>query len=149
MGSQGGKRAADEAGGKGQPELADDPRFRSNKDRLAHYAELRAVLERVMRTRTRAEWTARFHAASVPCGSVRDVAEVLADPHLHTREMIGTLPHASLGPTRVINTPIKLSQTPASLRSAPPTLGQHTETVLTELGYDREMIASLRAAGAI
>jgi crotonobetainyl-CoA:carnitine CoA-transferase CaiB-like acyl-CoA transferase len=131
------------------PELADDPKFRTNKDRLAHYAELRAVLETVMATRTREDWTARFHAASVPCGSVRDVAEVLADPHLRAREMIGTLPHPTLGPTRVINTPIKLSQTPGSLRTAPPTLGQHTDAVLGELGYDQETIASLKAAGAI
>jgi crotonobetainyl-CoA:carnitine CoA-transferase CaiB-like acyl-CoA transferase len=132
-----------------RPELADDPKFRSNKDRLAHYGELRALLETVMATRRRADWTARFQAASVPCGSVRDVAEVLADPHLQARAMIGTLPHATLGPTRVINTPIKLSGTPGTLRTAPPTLGQHTDTVLAELGYDPEMITHLKASGAI
>jgi crotonobetainyl-CoA:carnitine CoA-transferase CaiB-like acyl-CoA transferase len=80
---------------------------------------------------------------------VRDVAEVLADPHLHAREMIGTLPHATLGPTRVINTPIKLSGTPGQLRTAPPTLGQHTDAVLAELGYDPQMVASLKTSGAI
>lgn len=133
----------------GRPDLADDPKFRTNKDRLTNYGELRPLLEAVIATRTRADWTTRFHAASVPCGSVRDVAEVLADPQLQAREMIGTLPHATLGPTRVINTPIKLSQTPGSLRTAPPTLGQHTDAVLAELGYDQEMIASLKAAGAI
>ncbi len=132
-----------------RPELADDPRFRTNKDRLAHYGELRALLEQTLAARTRAEWIRRLQAASVPCGSVRDVAEVLADPHLHARDMIGTLPHATLGPTRVIGTPIKLSATPGSLRTAPPTLGQHTETVLGELGYDAEMIASLKSAGAV
>jgi crotonobetainyl-CoA:carnitine CoA-transferase CaiB-like acyl-CoA transferase len=132
-----------------RPELADDPKFRTNKDRLAHYQELRALLEGVIATRTRADWIVRFQAASVPCGSVRDVAEVLADPHLHARGMIGTLPHATLGPTRVINTPINLSQTPGSLRIAPPTLGQHTDAILAELGYDRSMIASLKAGGAI
>jgi crotonobetainyl-CoA:carnitine CoA-transferase CaiB-like acyl-CoA transferase len=132
-----------------RPALADDAKFRTNKDRLAHYGELRALLETVIAQRTRADWIARFQAASVPCGSVRDVAEVLADPHLHARGMIGTLPHATLGPTRVINTPINLSHTPGSLRTAPPTLGQHTETVLGELGYDQPMIASLKAAGAI
>jgi formyl-CoA transferase/CoA:oxalate CoA-transferase len=132
-----------------RPELAEDPKFRTNKDRLAHYGELRARLETILASRTRAEWTERFHAASVPCGGVRDVAEVLADPHLRAREMIGTLEHATLGPVRVMGTPIKLSQTPGSLRTAPPTLGQHTDTVLGELGYDQQMIASLKASGAI
>jgi formyl-CoA transferase/CoA:oxalate CoA-transferase len=133
----------------GRPELAEDPRFRTNKDRLAHYDALRSLLEAVMAARTRADWTERFHAASVPCGSVRDVAEVLADPHLHAREMIGTLEHATLGPVRVMGTPIKLSQTPGSLRTPPPTLGQHTAAVLGELGYDQPMIASLKASGAV
>lgn len=133
----------------GRPELVDDARFLTNKDRVAHYPELRAVLEVVMATRTRAEWTALLQAASVPCGSVRDVAEVLSDPHLHARDMIGTLEHPTVGPARVINTPIKLSDTPGSLRTAPPTLGQHTEGVLAELGYDREMVTSLKASGAI
>jgi formyl-CoA transferase/CoA:oxalate CoA-transferase len=132
-----------------RPELADDPRFRTNKDRLAHYPELRAALEAVLATRSRAEWTARFHAASVPCGAVRDVAEVLADPQLQAREMIGTLPHPTVGAARVIATPIKLSQTPGTLRTAPPTLGQHTDAVLQELGYDREMVARLKASGAV
>ena len=133
----------------GRPELAEDPRFRTNKDRLAHYGELRSLLEAVMAARTRADWTERFHAASVPCGSVRDVAEVLADPHLQARDMIGTLEHATLGPVRVMGTPIKLSQTPGSLRTPPPTLGQHTAAVLGELGYDQSMIASLKASGAV
>jgi crotonobetainyl-CoA:carnitine CoA-transferase CaiB-like acyl-CoA transferase len=133
----------------GRPELAADPRFRTNRDRLANYAELRVVLEAALSTRTRADWTARFHEASVPCGAVRDVAEVLADPHLHAREMIGTLDHPTVGPTRVMGTPIKLSGTPGTLRTPPPTLGQHTAEVLEELGYDRESIARLKAAGAI
>ena len=133
----------------GRPELAEDPRFRTNRDRLSNYGELRAALDAVLVTRTRADWTGRFHSASVPCGSVRDVAEVLADPHLHAREMVGTLDHPTVGPTRVMGTPIKLSETPGTLRTPPPTLGQHTTAVLEELGYDQEMIASLKAAGAI
>ena len=133
----------------GLPELAADPRFRTNRDRMANYDELRAALDEVLVTRTRADWTGRFHAASVPCGSVRDVAEVLADPQLHAREMVGILDHPTVGPTRVMGTPIKLSETPGTLRTPPPTLGQHTTAVLEELGYDQEMIASLKAAGAI
>jgi crotonobetainyl-CoA:carnitine CoA-transferase CaiB-like acyl-CoA transferase len=133
----------------GCPDLAEDPRFRTNKDRLAHYDALRAALARVLATRTRAEWIPLLHAASVPCGSVRDVAEVLGDPQLDAREMIGTLAHPTVGPVRLMGTPIKLSATPGSLRTPPPTLGQHTAAVLEELGYDHGMIASLKTAGAI
>ena len=101
-------------------------------------------------TRTRADWTGRFHSASVPCGSVRDVAEVLADPHLHAREMVGMLDHPTVGPTRVMGTPIKLSDnarhpTDAAAHAWP----AHRRRCSEELGYDQEMIASLKAAGAI
>ena len=80
---------------------------------------------------------------------MRDVGEVLADPHLAAREMVGTLEHPTVGPLRVLGTPIKLSDTPGSVRTPPPTLGQHTEAVLAELGYDQAMIASLKASGAV
>ena len=129
--------------------LADDPRFASNRDRLENYTALKAVLDPILATRTRAEWTVRFQAAAVPCGAVRDIAEVLHDPHLEVREMIKTVDHPAVGPTRVMGTPLKLSHTPAAVRTPPPLLGQHTDTVLGELGYDREMVERLRASGAI
>lgn len=132
-----------------RPDLAEDPRFLTNRDRLANYGELRAALESILVTRTRAEWTARFQPASVPCGSVRDIGEVLADPQMQAREMVATLEHPTVGPTRVIGTPIKLSETPGEIRTAPPTLGQHTEAILEELGYDRAAIAGFKAAGSI
>jgi formyl-CoA transferase/CoA:oxalate CoA-transferase len=132
-----------------RPDLAEDPRFRTNRDRLAHYDALKAELDRALRARSRADWIARLKAASVPCGAVRDVREVLADPQLEARDMVQTVQHPTAGPTRVINTPIKLSQTPGAVRRPPPTLGQHTDAVLRELEYDQEMIASLRASGTV
>ena len=132
-----------------RPDLAGDPRFLTNKDRMAHYEALKAELERALATRTRAEWTDRFKAAGVPCGAVRDVGEVLSDPQLAARDMVVTLTHPGIGPTRVVGTPIKLSGTPGEVRTAPPTLGQHTDAILGELGYDPGMIASLKAAGAV
>ena len=71
----------------------------------------------------------------MPNGEVRDIGQMLNDPQLAAREMVQTLMHPTIGATRVIGTPIKLSDTPASLRSAPPVLGQHTDAVLGELGY--------------
>ena len=133
----------------GRPEVADDPRFRSNKDRIAHYNDLRGVLEAALITRTGAEWVRDLKAAGVPCGSVREISEVLADPQIAARDMIAEVPHATIGPARVINSPVKLSHTPPSVRTAPPTLGQHTTAVLSELGYDRHQIDALKRDGVI
>jgi formyl-CoA transferase/CoA:oxalate CoA-transferase len=129
--------------------LADDPRFATNRDRIAHYDELRSILARTMATATRSEWIARLTAAEVPSGSVRTVAEALGDPHLAAREMIRSVTHATIGPIRVIGSPVKLSDTPTGVRTAPPVLGAHTNAVLEELGYEEGAIADLRASGAI
>ncbi len=128
----------------GLPELAGNPRFATNKDRMANYDEMRPLIDRVFRTATNAEWIARLNAAGVPNGEVRDIGQMLNDPHLAAREMVQTLMHPTIGATRVIGAPIKLSDTPASLRAAPPVLGQHTDAVLAELGYSPAEVAALR-----
>lgn len=131
------------------PAVATDPRFATNKDRVAHYDELRPELAARLKTRTRAEWAARFGEAGVPCGSVREVSEVLADPQLAARGMIAQVEHPTVGPTRVIGSPVKLSDTPPSVRTAPPMLGQHVEAILAELGYDASGIQALRAGNVV
>ena len=92
---------------------------------------LRPELERALTTRTRSEWVRELNAAGVPCGSVREIGEVLADPQLAARGMIAEVQHSTIGTARVISSPVKLSDTPPSVRTAPPTLGQHTTAVLT------------------
>ena len=133
----------------GLPELAANPRFATNKDRMANYDEMRPPIDRVFRTASNAEWIARLNAAGVPNGEVRDIGQMLNDPQLAAREMVQTLMHPTIGATRVIGAPIKLSDTPASLRSAPPVLGQHTDAVLAELGYSAVEIAGLRDSRVI
>jgi formyl-CoA transferase/CoA:oxalate CoA-transferase len=133
----------------GRPELADDPRFRTNSDRMTHYSELRVALEEALKTKTRSEWVRELTANGVPCGSVREISEVLADPQLAARGMIAEVQHSTIGTARVINSPVKLSDTPPSVRTAPPTLGQHTAVVLGELGYDRGEIEALKASRVI
>jgi crotonobetainyl-CoA:carnitine CoA-transferase CaiB-like acyl-CoA transferase len=130
-------------------DLADDPRYRTNRDRVANYGELRPRLAAALSQRTRAEWVERFNAAGVPCGSVREISEVLADPQLAARNMIAEVAHPTVGPARVIGSPVKLSDTPSSVRTPPPTLGQHTDLVLRELGYDGNLIAELKATGVV
>lgn len=130
-------------------EMADDDRFRTNQGRAAHYEMIKRALEGVLRHRTRAEWTAMLTAAGVPCGSVRGIDEVLADPQLAARGMIADVLHSTIGDTRVIASPIKLSETPSSVHSAPPVLGEHTGTVLSELGFPPEAIAHFKSAGVI
>jgi crotonobetainyl-CoA:carnitine CoA-transferase CaiB-like acyl-CoA transferase len=129
--------------------LATDPRFATNRDRLANYDALKAVLDERFRGAPRDEWIARLGAAGVPCGAVRDVGEVLSDPQLHARDMIANLMHPTAGAIRVMGTPMKLSATPGSLRLPPPLLGQHTDGVLAELGYDHAAVAAMRTAGVV
>lgn len=133
----------------GLDELADDPRFATNRARLAHYAELRPAIAARLAGAPRAEWLARFTDAGVPCGSVRSIGEVLDDPQLASRAMVHSLQHPTAGPVQVIGSPVKLSDTPATVRTPPPVLGQHTDTILTELGFAPDAIAALRSARTI
>ncbi len=134
----------------GVADLAGDARFATNPGRVRNYDELRARLAATLRRRPRAEWMAAFTGAGVPCGSVRDVAEVLTDPHLDARRMIEVVEHAAAGTMRVLGVPIKLSDTPGRVRTAPPTLGQHTTAVLRDdLGLPEHDLDALRGNGVI
>jgi formyl-CoA transferase/CoA:oxalate CoA-transferase len=134
----------------GLPSLADDERFATNAARVEHYEDLRPLVARVIRTRTRQEWIDRLVPAGVPCAAVRALDEVLADPQLAAREMIQSLAHPTAGPVSVLGNPIKLSGTPGGVDSAPPRLGEHTVPVLRQvLGIGPEDIAQLIGAGVI
>jgi crotonobetainyl-CoA:carnitine CoA-transferase CaiB-like acyl-CoA transferase len=132
------------------PLLSDDRRFVTNRDRVEHYDELKPLLDERLGARPKAEWIAALTAEGVPCGAVRDVAEVLEDPQISARAMIETVAHSTLGAVRVLGMPIKLSDTPGAVRTAPPTLGQHTDQILrTDLSLTDAEIADLRATAAV
>jgi crotonobetainyl-CoA:carnitine CoA-transferase CaiB-like acyl-CoA transferase len=133
----------------GMPEIASDERFATNAARVRNYDTLQPVLAQRLRQRTRADWIATLRRAGVPCGGVRDVVEVLADPQLDARGMIASVEHAAIGAVRVLGVPIKLSATAGSVRTAPPALGQHTDGILRELGLSGAEIAALRASGEV
>jgi crotonobetainyl-CoA:carnitine CoA-transferase CaiB-like acyl-CoA transferase len=130
--------------------LALDERFATNRARVANYDTLRPMLAEALRARTRTAWVDDLRTAGVPSGSVRDVAEVLQDPHLEARGMIQELEHAVAGMVRVMGVPIKLSDTPGAVRTAPPSLGQHTAAILTnDVGLDEAAIDELRSTGVV
>ncbi len=130
--------------------LARDERFATNRARVVHHDELRPLLADRLRAESRAVWIERLTAAGVPCGSVRDFAEVFADPQIAAREMVQTAEHASIGAVRLLGIPVKLSDTPGAVRTAPPLLGQHTASVLqADLGLSAADIDALRAKAVI
>jgi crotonobetainyl-CoA:carnitine CoA-transferase CaiB-like acyl-CoA transferase len=129
----------------GRPELAADPRFATNAARVAQRTTLVPLLATIIATRDSADWLAALQEADVPCGSVNDLAGVFADPQAQHRGMKIELPHPAAGRAPTVANPIRLSQTPVEYRSAPPTLGQHTDDVLRSLlGLTDGQIAVLR-----
>jgi len=133
----------------GCSELARDPRFARNADRVRHRALLVPQLEAVMRMRSRADWLAALEAAKVPCGPINNLAEAFADPQVQARQMTAELPHPLAGPLRLVASPLKLSATPVQLRHAPPLLGQHSDEVLAEFGIEKIERDRLRKTGVI
>jgi crotonobetainyl-CoA:carnitine CoA-transferase CaiB-like acyl-CoA transferase len=133
----------------GQPELAADPRFRTNQDRVAHRSELLDILAREFRRWPAIELCRRLWAAGVPAGPVNGVDEVYADPQVVYRDMVQQIPHPGLssGMVRLAGIPVKLSQTPGQARRHPPRLGEHTAEILAEVGYKPEEVKSLIVSG--
>jgi crotonobetainyl-CoA:carnitine CoA-transferase CaiB-like acyl-CoA transferase len=129
--------------------LEADERFATNPGRVRHYDVLAPSIRQALAADTRAGWTARLVAAGVPCGPVRTVDEALDDAQLAARGMIERLAHPTAGEIAVLGVPIKLSATPGGVREPPPTLGQHTDTVLREIGLSDDAIARLRQSQVV
>ena len=131
----------------GVPELAVDPRFATNGGRVEHRAVLRPLLAERFATLPTADLIAVLEAADIPCGPINDVAAAFAAPQAVAREMTVDVDHPVLGVVRQVGLPFQLSATPASIRTAPPLLGEHGAEVLAELGYAAAEIAALEAEG--
>lgn len=134
----------------GRPELATDPRFARNQDRVRNRGVLVPLLEGILMQRRKAEWLPALEAAKVPCGAINNLAEVFADPHVQSRGMVHAWDHPLAGEVRLVGSPIKMSETPVRTDHPPPLLGQHTEEVLRDvLGCDAARIAALRGQEVI
>ena len=128
-----------------KPELANDPRFASNAQRVAHREELIAILQELFRRRDTATWIKILGDAGLPCGPVNTIDRVFKDPQVLHRNMLLEVEHPKAGTVRMAGMPVKFSATPASLRLPPPLLGQHSEEVLrTWLAMSEEKVQELK-----
>lgn len=124
----------------GFPEIATDPRFEKMEARLAHYDELKPMIDRALSRMTRAEVIAAMSEVGIPAGPINTVREILEDPHIHAREMVVELTHPDYGPLRVLGIPMKLSETPGGVEMPPPRFGEHNREILSRLGYSEEQV---------
>ncbi|MNV68962.1 Succinyl-CoA:(R)-benzylsuccinate CoA-transferase subunit BbsF [compost metagenome] len=134
----------------GQPQWADDPRFATNKLRVANRAVLIPLIRQATVFKTTSEWVAQLEQAGVPCGPINDVAQMFADPQVKARGLAIELPHALAGMVPQVASPIRLSETPVEYRFAPPLLGEHTLEVLQRvLGLNAGAVSAFKASGVL
>ncbi len=131
----------------GRPEWIGDARFRTFPDRLKHRDLLTEMLDRELQQRTTGEWLARF-AGVVPAAPINDLAQALENPFVTEHGRLQTLPHPARGSYRMVAAPVKCAGDEAPARPAP-ALGEHTDALLRELGYDEARIRALRDAKVI
>ena len=134
----------------GLGEIKEDPKFAVNKDRVDNRLELQEILDAIFAEKTVEDTLDGLRGAGVPCGPINNLAQVLSEPQVLAREMVVDVDVPVAGPTKVTGVPIKLSETPGSVRTPPPTLGQHTEEVLESvLGIDEAQRNALRQEGVV
>lgn len=130
----------------GHAAWASDPRFSKNPDRIGHRDALDTLIKAELKREGAEYWIDKLTVAGIPCGRINSVAQALAAPHAIARDMVTSVEHPTAGNVKMLGIPFRFSDTPASIRRAPPLLGQHTEAVLRdELGFSDARITALRA----
>lgn len=131
----------------GRDDLLEDSRFASNPERVTNRLVLTPIVEDIFRQRTTTEWVELLEGAGVPCGPIYNIEQAYADEHVQARDMSIELEHPIAGSVKNIGVPIKLSETPGSVRTPAPVLGEDTERVLGEAGYSVDEIAGFKDGG--
>lgn len=129
--------------------LQNDPKFDTPPNRAANSAELISIMDQAFATKTKAEWESHFKNFDLVWAPVNTIAEVITDPQIVENEYLVELEHPSAGKIKIVAFPVQLNKTPAKIKSATPSLGQHTEEILQGLGYTKEKIQELKEAGVV
>lgn len=131
-------------------DLVSDARFQTNPLRTQHHKELDAILEPITREKTTEEWTALFEVHRLPHSPIQNIDQVIGDPNIRHRNMVVEVDHPAMGPIEIVGSPFHLSETPGTVRSPAPALGQHTEQVLRDvLGYRDSRVQELFESGMV
>jgi formyl-CoA transferase/CoA:oxalate CoA-transferase len=134
----------------GRPDLVDDPRFATNRDRVKNRAALIDIIQQVMLTRGYEDWERVLLAAGIPVGAINDIGQVIDHPQVKARGAIVEVDHPRAGRVGMAGVPVKLGATPGSIRTPSPALGEHTaQTLETLLGMGAEEIGALKRAGVV
>jgi CoA:oxalate CoA-transferase len=133
-----------------RPELAEDPRFRTNDLRTQHHAPLQDLMQQIVQQRTTAEWLALLQAHRLPTSPIHTMADVVQDPNVRYRDMVVEVDQPGIGPVQIAGSPFHLSETPGRVDRPAPLLGQHTREILDQvLGYAEEQIERLVENGVV
>ncbi|EGX92485.1 CoA-transferase family III [Cordyceps militaris CM01] len=138
------------ADGLGMPQWKDDAKYKTNADRVANRVELEDKIEALSQQKTTHEWLAVFEGRGMPYAAVNDVQDTLNLEHTKARNMVVEVQHGDCGLIKLVNSPVKFSETQPGVRTPPPTLGQHTDELLSEhLGMSEAEITALKEQGVI
>ena len=133
----------------GKPEWSEDSRFNNRKARIENYDTLVEQLTPIFRGGRREDWLRRLTEMDVPAAPINTLDEVFADPQVQTYGFPVEVEHPKMGKMKLLGNAVDMSRTPPSIERPPPMLGEHTEEILTGLGFDRAAISDLRAKEAI
>lgn len=135
--------------GLGLERMIDDPRYKTNRDRLEHRDELEKTIQDVVVKKTTDELLDELNKVGAVAGPINTIDKVLNNPHTLYRKMIVEIEHSQLGKMKMLGVPVKYSETPGEIRSPAPSLGEHTREILRDIGYDDTYIENLAKAGVI